>query len=91
MPATPLFCAASATACATACGTPGGPVPLDVVAMQVKELSIETIFRYVNIYPRVINIIASGKLNVKSLVTKCYSFADSAAPLSTPQPCRKKT
>jgi len=60
-------------------GMPGGPVPLDVVAMQAKELSIETIFRYVNIYPLVINMIASGKLNVKPLVTKQYPFADSIA------------
>jgi len=60
-------------------GMPSGPVPLDVVAMQAKELSIETIFRYVNIYPLVINMIASGKLNVKPLVTKQYSFADSIA------------
>lgn len=60
-------------------GMPSGPVPLDVVAMQVKELSIETIFRYANIYPRVINMIASGKLNVRPLVTRRYSFAESAA------------
>ncbi|MCL2243173.1 MAG: NAD(P)-dependent alcohol dehydrogenase [Treponema sp.] len=58
-------------------GMPSGPVPLDVVAMQAKELSIETIFRYVNIYPLVINMIASGKLNVKPLVTKVFSFNDS--------------
>jgi D-xylulose reductase len=60
-------------------GMPGGPVPLDVVAMQVKELSIETIFRYANMYPRVINMIGSGSLDVKPLVTKRYSFADSVA------------
>ena len=60
-------------------GMPGGPVPLDVVAMQAKELSIETIFRYVNMYPRVINMISSGSLNVKPLATRCYSFEDSVA------------
>jgi len=60
-------------------GMPAGPVPLDVVAMQAKELSIETIFRYVNIYPLVINMIASGKLNVKPLITKLYPFADALA------------
>jgi len=60
-------------------GMPAGPVPLDVVAMQIKELSIETIFRYVNIYPLVINMITSGKLNVKPLITKLYPFADALA------------
>jgi D-xylulose reductase len=58
-------------------GMPAAPVPLDVVGMQAKELSIDTIFRYVNMYPRVINMISSGKLNVKPLVTKSYAFADS--------------
>jgi D-xylulose reductase len=60
-------------------GMPGGPVPLDVVGLQVKELSIETIFRYVNIFPRVVKMISSGKLNVKPLVTKSFSFKDSCA------------
>jgi D-xylulose reductase len=60
-------------------GMPSGPVPLDVVGLQAKEISIETIFRYVNIFPRVVKMIASGKLNVKPLVTKCFSFADSIA------------
>jgi D-xylulose reductase len=60
-------------------GMPGGPVPLDVVAMQSKELSIETIFRYVNMYPRVISMISSGSMDVKPLVTKRYSLADSIA------------
>ncbi len=55
-------------------GMPSAPVPLDVVSMQAKELSIETIFRYVNIYPCAINMIASGKINVKPLVTKEFSF-----------------
>ena len=58
-------------------GMPSGPVPLDVVSLQAKELSIKTIFRYVNIYPRVINLISSGKLNVKPLVTSSYDFKDS--------------
>ena len=62
-----------------AIGMPEGTVPLDVVAMQVKELSLETIFRYANIYPLVIGMIASGKLSVKALVTRQYSFADSIA------------
>ncbi len=58
-------------------GMPSSPVPVDVVALQAKEISIETIFRYVNIFPTVLNLIASGKLNVKPLVTKTYSFDQS--------------
>ncbi len=57
-------------------GMPSGPVPVDVVSLQAKELTVKTIFRYVNIYPRVINLISSGKLNVKPLVTSTYDFKD---------------
>jgi D-xylulose reductase len=60
-------------------GMPSGSVPLDVVAMQAKELSIETIFRYVNIYPLVISMVSSGKLDVKPLITRTYPFADAVA------------
>ena len=60
-------------------GIPSSPVPINVPAMQAKEISIETIFRYVNIFPLVIKMISSGKINVKPLVTKLYPFAESVA------------
>jgi len=56
-------------------GMPEGPVALDVVAAQVKEARIETVFRYANVYPRALALIASGKLNVKSLITDVFPFA----------------
>lgn len=59
-------------------GMPVEPVPISITALQVKEISVETIFRYVNMYPRVINMISSGKLKVKDLVTKVYPFAEAA-------------
>jgi len=58
-------------------GMPAKKIPIDVVALQVKEVEVRTIFRYVNIYPRVINLIASGKLNVAPLVTSVFEFSDS--------------
>jgi D-xylulose reductase len=57
-------------------GMPDGEVGLDVVALQVKEISIETIFRYVNIFPKAIDLIASGKLNALPLITKSYPLKD---------------
>ncbi|WP_319561026.1 NAD(P)-dependent alcohol dehydrogenase [Marispirochaeta sp.] len=60
-------------------GMPSDPVPLDVVGLQVKEITVKTIFRYVNIFPRVVDLIASGKLNVKPLVTRVFKFKDSCA------------
>lgn len=60
-------------------GMPGAPVPLDIVAAQAKEASIETIFRYAHVYPRAIALLGSGQLNVKPLITGTYPFADSIA------------
>lgn len=58
-------------------GMPVEPVKFDIVAAQVKEITFKTIFRYANMYPKTINLIASGKLNVKPLISKTYQFEDS--------------
>ena len=65
--------------CVTLIGMPSGPVPFDVVAAQVKEARFETIFRYAHVYPRALALMASGKLNVRPLITDRYPFADSVA------------
>lgn len=55
-------------------GMPEGRVALDIVAAQAKEARIETVFRYVNVYPRALALMASGKLNVKPLITDVFPF-----------------
>ena len=55
-------------------GMPEGPVPLDIVAAQVKEARIETVFRYTNVFPRALALMASGKLDVKPLITDVFPF-----------------
>ncbi|MEN9633944.1 MAG: hypothetical protein RL077_2348 [Verrucomicrobiota bacterium] len=60
-------------------GMPGAPVPLDIVAAQVKEARIETIFRYAHVYPRALALMGAGQIDVKPLITDRYSFADSVA------------
>lgn len=60
-------------------GMPEGPVTLDIVAAQAKEAHIETVFRYAHVYPRALALMASGKINVKPLITDTYEFADSIA------------
>lgn len=57
-------------------GMPPAPAAYDVVAAQVKEVEIRHIFRYRNMYPRTINLIASGAMNVKPLITHSYNFSD---------------
>ena len=56
---------------------PGEPVAFDVVAAQVKEARIETVFRYAHVYPRALALMASGRIDVKPLITDTFSFAES--------------
>ena len=57
-------------------GMPNGPVLFDVVGAQAKEISLKTIFRYRNMYPRTLNLMSSGALNVKPLITHRYEMKD---------------
>jgi D-xylulose reductase len=60
-------------------GMPVDPVPVDIVSLQAREATIKTIFRYANVYDRAINLIASGKIDLKPLITETFAFADSVA------------
>lgn len=41
-----------------------------------KELTFKTVFRYRHIYPIAIDAVASGKVNVKGIVTNIYDLDD---------------
>jgi D-xylulose reductase len=58
---------------------PIDPVPMDIVALQTRELRLETVFRYANIYDRAIALIAAGKIDLSPLISKTFAFADSIA------------
>ena len=58
-------------------GMPPGAVELDVVSAQIKEARIETVFRYANAYPRTIALLASGKVDVKPLISRTFPFEQS--------------
>ncbi|MBZ9724057.1 NAD(P)-dependent alcohol dehydrogenase [Mesorhizobium sp. CO1-1-11] len=58
-------------------GLPVEPVTLNVPAAISKEVRIETVFRYANIFDRALQLIASGKVDLKPLITGTYDFADS--------------
>ena len=60
-------------------GMPVDPVPVDIVGLQAREARIETVFRYANIYDRAINLIASGKVDLKPLISATFAFEDSVA------------
>lgn len=55
---------------------PEGEVSLNVARLIDKEAQIKTVFRYRNIYPSAIKAIADGKIDVKSMVTHTFDFAD---------------
>jgi D-xylulose reductase len=58
-------------------GMSNDPVPMNVPLLQVRGLSIETLFRYTNTFDRAVSYIESGKVDVKPLISKTYSFEDS--------------
>lgn len=60
-------------------GLPVDPVTFDVAGAIAREVRIETVFRYANIFDRALNLIASGKVNLKPLITGVYDFEDSIA------------
>ncbi|MEW6633729.1 MAG: NAD(P)-dependent alcohol dehydrogenase [Pseudomonadota bacterium] len=58
-------------------GLPVEAVSLDVPAAIAKEVRIETVFRYANIFDRALQLIASGKVDLKPLITGTFDFSDS--------------
>lgn len=58
-------------------GMPVEPVPIDVVAAQAKEIRIETVFRYANVYDRAIALLSSGKVDIKRLISDTFPFSES--------------
>ncbi len=62
--------------CIVYIGMPGEPIPFDLVAAAAKEARIETVFRYAHVYPRALQLLGSGRINVKPLLTDRFAFED---------------
>ncbi len=65
--------------CVVWVGMPVNPVPMDIVLAQSKEIRMETVFRYANMYDRAIELLASGKVDLKPLISETFAFKDSIA------------
>lgn len=63
--------------CLVVVGMPVERIALDVVAMQTKEVRIESVFRYANVFPRAIALISSGQIDVKPFISRKFSFENS--------------
>jgi D-xylulose reductase len=60
-----------------AVGLPVAPVGFDVSTASTKEIRIETVFRYAHQYDRSIALIASGRVDLKPLISQTFAFEDS--------------
>jgi D-xylulose reductase len=60
-------------------GLPPGLVPFNVNNAIAREVRIETVFRYANVFDRALALIASDKVDLNPLISKTYRFADSIA------------
>jgi D-xylulose reductase len=50
---------------------------VSIPALMGKELRIETVFRYANVFGRALNLIASGKVDLKPLISETFDFEHS--------------
>ena len=53
-----------------------GEMTLPISLALDKELTFKTVFRYRHIYPMAIESVASGKVNLKGIVTNVFDFDD---------------
>ncbi len=58
-------------------GLPVEPVAVDIAAASTKELRIESVFRYAHQYERAIALFASGRVDLKPLISATFDFEDS--------------
>lgn len=63
--------------CIVVVGLPVEPVAFDVAGLSVKEIRLESVFRYAHQYERAIALMASGRVDLKPLISETFAFADS--------------
>jgi D-xylulose reductase len=60
--------------CVVLIGIPLEPIPLQIVSVQAREIRIETVFRYANVYERALAMMESGTVAVKPFITRTFPF-----------------
>ena len=53
---------------------PDDMIPYNIVKLISKEIDIRTIFRYVNMYPKAIQAVSGGFIDISGIVTHEFSF-----------------
>jgi D-xylulose reductase len=57
-------------------GVPTEHNSLDIAGAINKEIEIRTVFRYANVFDRALNLIASGQVDLKPLISETFAFDD---------------
>ena len=63
--------------CVVMIGGQPDPISYDAGAAMVREARVENIFRYAHVFPRCVAMLASGAIDVKSLITRTFDFEES--------------
>lgn len=63
--------------CVVLIGGQSEPISYDAGEAMVREARIENIFRYAHVFPRCLEMMSSGNINVKPLITQTFDFEDS--------------
>ena len=58
-------------------GLPVEDVLFDIASLSVKEITIASVFRYAHQYDRAIALMASGRVDLKPLISETFGFEDS--------------
>src|SRR5690606_41421530 len=58
-------------------GLPVEDVKFDIASLSVKEITIASVFRYAHQYERAIALMASGRVDLKPLISETFRFEDS--------------
>ena len=63
--------------CVVMIGGQPDPISYDTGAAMIREARVENIFRYAHVFPRCVDMISSGAIDVKPLITRKFGFRDS--------------
>ena len=63
--------------CVVMIGGQADPIAYDGGAAMVREARVENIFRYAHIFPRCVDMLGSGAIDLKPLITRTFEFSDS--------------